>query len=108
MTSERDIAVDTAMHEASQPALPQAAQGAGDDGAAKERDELSKPEANGAPSLSFTDPIPKEKLRMAAAAALSAAAVRLHTSYTMAAGHEYCMKAQMKILEALTGAGQRR
>ena len=89
MTSERDTAVDTAMHDASQPALPQAAQAAGDDGAAKERDKRSEPEANGSPSLSFTDPIPKEKLRVAAAAALSAAAVS-HPSSCLVAAEDKC------------------
>ena len=96
--------MDGVKHEASQSALPEAAHAASDE-AAKERDKHSVPGANGAPSLSFTDPFPKEKLRVAAASALSAAAVRLYTSYLVAAEHEYCTRAQMKILEALTGAG---
>ncbi len=97
--------MDGVKHEASQSALPEAAHAASDDEAAKERDKHSVPGAKGAPSLSFTDPFPKEKLRVAAASALSAAAVRLYTSYLVAAEHEYCTRAQMKILEALTGAG---
>ena len=93
-TSEADPAVDTAMHEASQAALPRAAQAAGDDGAAKERDKPSEPEANRASSLSFSDPIPTEKLRVAAATALSAAAVRSSTSCPVVAGRKYTSKLQ--------------
>ena len=84
MTSEEDTAVDTALHDAPQPKLPQAAQAAGDAGAAGERDKPSEPEANGASSPSFTEPIHAEKLRVAAATALSAAAVRHPTSCPVA------------------------
>ena len=104
MTSEADTAVDTAMHDATQPALPQAAQAAAaNDGAAKERDKPSEPEANGASSVSFTEPIPAEKLRVAAATALSAAAVAIppHALWQYAVH----MNVHREIVEALTGAG---
>ena len=97
-TPEADTAMDGVKHEASQSALPEAAHAASDDEAAKERDKHSAPGAMGAPSLSFTDPIPTEKLRMAAASALSAAAVSHPTS---------CLGNRRPRLsvEARTGAG---
>lgn len=48
-------------------------------GAAKERDKPATADANAATPLSLTDAIPAEKLRMTAASALSAAAVRPST-----------------------------
>ena len=69
---------DTAMQEASEPAAvpePPHASSAGAD-AAKEREKAAAPDANGAVPVSLTDAIPAGKLRMAAATALSAAAVR--------------------------------
>ena len=76
-------APDTAMQEASEapasePAAapePAHASSAGI-GAAKEGDKPAAADANGVTPVSLTDAIPAEKLRMAAASALTAAAVR--------------------------------
>ena len=70
---------------ASEPAAaPEPAHGSSAGAAAsKERDKAAAPEANGTTPLSLTDAIPAAKLRMAAATALSAAAVRA-TNLTVA------------------------
>ena len=63
---------------ASEPAAAQepAHASSTDAAASKERDKAGPPDANGTLPVSLTDAIPAGKLRMAAATALSAAAVR--------------------------------